>query len=59
MNALVAQMIDFVGPLPEEWQAKWTQLQVTSNFVPVESMLRLTTNSMSEGQKSIFLQANE
>ena len=38
MNALIAQMIDFVGILPAEWQLKWHDIQVASNFVPVESM---------------------
>lgn len=39
MNALIAQMIDFVGTLPAEWQPKWHDFQVASNFVPIESML--------------------
>jgi len=38
MDALVAQMIDFVGTLPVEWQQKWYEIQVASKFVPVKSM---------------------
>lgn len=37
MDALVAQMIDFVGTLPAEWQPKWHEIQVASKFVPVKS----------------------
>ena len=38
MNALTAQMIDFVGNLPAEWQPKWHDFQAASNFQPIESM---------------------
>lgn len=38
MGALVAQMISFVGDLPAQWEPKWREIQVASNFVPVESM---------------------
>lgn len=37
MNALVAQMIDFVGALPTEWQPKWHDILAASNFVPTKS----------------------
>ena len=38
MDALVAQMIDFVGAMPPGWQPKWHELQLDSNSVPVKSM---------------------
>ena len=38
MIALIAQMIGFVGDSPAEWQPKWHEIQVASNFVPVKGM---------------------
>ena len=37
MNALVAQMINFVGEVPIEWQQTWDEIQLASNFAPVKS----------------------
>ena len=38
MNALVAQMVNFVGEVPTEWQQTWDEIQLASNFAPVKSM---------------------
>lgn len=37
MSALVAQMFDFVGDEPIEWQQRWDEMQLASNFTPMES----------------------
>ena len=47
MNALVAQMINFVEELPTKWQQTWDELQLVSNFVPVESTSLLKARSVN------------
>lgn len=45
MNALAAQMINFVGKMPTEWQQTWDEIKLASNFAPVKSMSLLKAKS--------------
>ena len=46
MNALAAQMINFVGKMPTEWQQTWDEIKLASNFAPVKSMSLLKAKSV-------------
>lgn len=50
MDALVAQMIDFVGEMPPGWQSKWHEILLASNSVPVKSM-SVSLESMVRGPR--------